>query len=56
MDQKQIRLAAIPRTRVGKGANGNVVGLPHLQLAALDRLEEPIQHRGNLKTQTANPH
>src|SRR5713226_1905496 len=49
MDQKQVGPAAVSRARVGEGANGNAVGLPHLQPAALDPFEEPIQRPGKLE-------
>src|SRR5713226_118338 len=49
VDQKQVGPAAVSRARVGEGANGDAVGLPHLQLAALDPLEKPIQRRGKLE-------
>src|SRR5207245_3904152 len=50
MDQKQVGPAAVSRARAREGANGNAVGLPHLQLAALDSLEEAIQRCGKLET------
>jgi len=36
MDQEQAGAAAISCAGSGKGADGNVVGLPHIQPAALD--------------------
>jgi hypothetical protein len=45
VDQKQARAATISRARLGKGADGDAVGLPHLQLAALDPLEEARSRR-----------
>ena len=49
MDQEHVGPAAVSRARVGEGANGNAVGLPRLQLAALDPLEKPIQRPGKLE-------
>ena len=49
MDQEQVGPAAVSRAGVGEGANGNAVGLPHLQLAELDPLKKPIQQRDKLE-------
>src|SRR5216683_6356054 len=36
LDQKQTGTAPIPPARLGQSANGNALGLPYLQLAAVD--------------------
>src|SRR2546430_11595702 len=36
LDQKQTGTAPVPPTRLGKSANGNALGLPHLQSATVD--------------------
>jgi diguanylate cyclase len=41
VDQKQARAATISRARLGKGADGDAVGLPHLQLAAFSLQRAP---------------
>ena len=50
MDQKQVGPAAVSRARAGEGANGNAVGLPHLQLAALDPLTRSQLSRRQMLT------
>jgi Transposase DDE domain len=42
-------VAAVSRARLGKGADGNAVGLSHLQLAALDPLEKTSDRRRKLR-------
>src|SRR5436309_2731593 len=36
LDQKQTGTAPVPPTRLGQSANGNALGLPHLQSATVD--------------------
>ena len=45
MDKKQTGPAAISRARLGEGADGDAVGLPHLQLAELDPAEKTRSRR-----------
>ena len=40
MDQNQAGPPAIPCAGSGKGTDGNALGLPHIQPAAVDPLEE----------------
>src|SRR6266566_428222 len=52
VDQKQVGSATVSRSRVGQGANGVAVGLPHLQLATLDSPKQaPRNTSGCLKEQ-----
>src|ERR1019366_10628734 len=62
LDQKQTGIAPVPPARLGQSANGNAVGLPHLQPATVDppaqtttrnRLN-PQRRDGNRETPCAN--
>src|SRR6266478_7309605 len=55
MDQEQTGPAAISRARLGEGADGDVVGLPHLQLAELHPTEETRARRKLKKAEKTNP-
>src|SRR5216684_3377078 len=48
LDQKQTGTAPVPPAGLGKGANGNALGLPHLQSATVDpptQAASRIRHR-----------
>ena len=52
MDQEQAGAEAIPRAGPSKGADGNAVGLPHIQPAALDSPKQvPRNTSGHLREQ-----
>jgi hypothetical protein len=52
MDQEQAVAQAIPRAGPSKDADGNAVGLPHIQPASLDSpMQSPRNTSGHLREQ-----